>query len=347
MVTGVPIGLGCGARLKNRSHGTSSIYQGDETPGILPAGAYYHADVINAFQVAPTFASAVTALPGQKYLMAHSLGNMVASSAIVDYGFNPAKYFMIDAAVAMEAYKSSERQINEIAEMPWLNYTNRLWASDWYSRFDATDGRNRLTWRGRFGNISQAINYYSSGEEVLDNNNPPENMYLPHTEKAWVFQEKIKGGVLPAILIGVDSHGGWGFNSAYDVQIGEDELGNPIYDTMPPDQAAQLTDNQIRNNSFFKRFYRDDLYGTNGSTVASDAEVRGKILAEAIPATSRATGRNVVSLTFNENIDMMDLKSGWPSGRSNGNWHHSDLKYVAYPYVHQFFEDLVYKGGLK
>jgi hypothetical protein len=325
---------------------TGVAWHGNETPGILPAGAYYHADVINAFQTASDLASAVAALPGQKYVAAHSLGNMVASSAIVDHGLNPQRYFMIDAAVAMEAYKATERHAEDIAISPWPYYTNHVWASEWYSLFGATDGRHGLTWRGRFGNISQAVNYYSSGEDVLNNNEAGGSVSLfDAPNRVWVFQEQVKGGILSAILVGVDSHGGWGFNSFYDVQVGEDEYGNPIYDTMPPEQAALRTNGQLQTNSFFKRFYLDDLYGTNGSVVAANAEVRGKVLAEAIPATSRAAGRNEVNGFFSANVDMMTLKTGWP--RSDGNWHHSDFKNVAFPYVHQLFEDLVAEGSLQ
>ena len=61
----------------SRAMFTAVTWYGDETPGILPPGAYYHADVINAFQTASALASAVAALPGQKYVAAHSLGNMV------------------------------------------------------------------------------------------------------------------------------------------------------------------------------------------------------------------------------------------------------------------------------
>jgi len=44
-------------------------------------------------------------LPGtQKFIMAHSLGNIVVSSAIQDFGMNIDAYFAIDAAVATEAY---------------------------------------------------------------------------------------------------------------------------------------------------------------------------------------------------------------------------------------------------
>ena len=332
----------------SRAMYTAVTWQGDETPGKLPPGAYYHADVINAFQAASNLAAEITALPGQKYLAAHSLGNMVASSAIVDHGLNPERYFMIDAAVAMEAYKASERQPGDIAISPWPSYTNRVWASEWYSLFDAPDGRYYLSWRGRFGNISQAINYYSLGEDVLNNNESGEEVSpFDAPERVWISQEQVKGGILPAILIGVDSHGGWGFNGEYST--GVYDPSNDVYVTAAtPAEAALLQPYMLRAHSFFKSFYDDDLYGTNGSAVATNAEVRGKVLAEAIPATSRAAGRNPIAdfgVGGVGNVDLMTKNTGWP--RANENWLHSDFKNVAFPYVHQFFEDVVAKGGLQ
>lgn len=156
---------------------------------------------------------------------------------------------------------------------------------------------------------------------------------------------------MPAILVGVESHGGWKYNHFYDIPVDEDEGGYPIYGTMPPDQAALLSNAQLQANSFFGSFYDDDLYGPNGSSLASNSYVRAKILAEAVPATSRATGRNEVDEFFTANIDLMSFKTGWPSIRvgenSEGPWFHSDFKNVAYPYVHSFFDDMVLKGGLK
>jgi len=327
----------------SRAMYTAVTWQGDEDPliGLMPAAAYYHLDVINAFQVASALVSEVTDLPGQKYVAAHSLGNMVVSSAIRDHGFNPARYFMIDAAVAMEAYKSSAYEPLDIAEPPWPSYTNRLWASEWYKLFDESDGRHDFTWRGRFGNIPQAVNYYSSGEDVLKNNEKHESMLITGVERSWIYQEKIKGRLQTTILRRVTSHGGWGFNNDYNVF-------NLI--TMPADQAALITTNQLRANSFFKRFYEDGLYGSDGSTVASIPYVRAKVLAEAIPATSRATGRNEVGGYFGDNnIDLMKkMKNGWPLKRitqddPDGRWFHSDSKNVAYPYVYKFFDDMVYK----
>lgn len=328
----------------SRAMYTAVTWEGDETPGVLPAGAYYHADVINAFEAASALASEVAALPGQKYVAAHSLGNMVMSSAIADHGLNPVRYFMIDAAVAMEAYKSSERHPDDIAVSPWPTYTNRVWASEWYSLFDASDGRNDLTWRGRFGNISQAINYFSSGEDVLNNNPSGGSVSLfDAPEHVWVFQEQVKGGILPAILVGVDSHGGWEFNGDYSVGVYDPSNGVYVTATTPA-QAAALPPHMLRAHSFFRPFYDADIYGANGSTVAGDADVKGKILAEAMPATSRATGRNDVLGRFSANIDLMDLNTGWP--RPSDDWLHSDFKNVAFFYVHSFFEDMVSKGDL-
>jgi hypothetical protein len=220
-----------------------------------------------------------------------------------------------------------------------------VWASEWYSLFDASDGRNHLTWRGRFGNISQAINYYSSGEDVLNNNETGGSVSLfDAPNRVWVLQEQVKGGILPAILIGVDSHGGWGFNGDYST--GVYDPSNDVYVTATtPAEAALLPNYILRAHSFFKPFYDEDIYGSGGSTLAADADVRGKVLAEAMPATSRATGRNEVDGFFSANVDMMTLKTGWP--RSNGNWRHGDFKNVAFQYVHQFFEDMVAEGGLQ
>ena len=330
----------------SRAMFTALTWQGDETPGILPPVVYYHADVINAFQTAPHMASEVEALPGEIYLVAHSLGNMVSSSAIVDHGLTPERFFMLDAAVAMEAYKSSEIYVDELRPSFWQSYSNRIWSSEWHHLFDESDGRSQLTWRGRFGDIPQAVNYYSSGEEVLNNNYPPSELVIPRAEKSWVFQEQIKGGVLPAILFGVDSHGGWGFNPQY--QTYNEPPYAPFVNTIP--------DYMLRTTPVFKPLYDLYLYTTNGSTISTNYEVRAKLLAEAFPAMSRATGRNEVDDRFggaNNNIDMMTtMISGWPAERitqddPNGRWFHGDYKDVAYLFVRKLYDDIVNKGGLQ
>jgi len=67
----------------------------------------YHDAVIDAFAASADVATYVNGLSGQKTIIAHSLGNMVVSSAIKDHGMTVDQYFLVDAAVAEEAYDSS------------------------------------------------------------------------------------------------------------------------------------------------------------------------------------------------------------------------------------------------
>ena len=46
----------------------------------------FHQNACNAFEVASRLAPTIAAIPGEKVLMAHSLGNMVCSSMIQDAG---------------------------------------------------------------------------------------------------------------------------------------------------------------------------------------------------------------------------------------------------------------------
>lgn len=313
------------------------------------AKTYYHADVINAFNVASDFATEVSQLGGEKYVIAHSLGNMVVSSAIKDYGLNPAKYFMLDAAVAMEAYKSSSADMPEMIPRSWQDYTNQLRASDWHTLFEESDGRRQLTWRARFGDIPQVVNYYSSGEDILKNNENayPEDPQLPDFsgEHAWFYQEMIKGRWQMAWLPIVECHGGWGFNSVYKNSDGSSPL--------LPEYANQLAPDQLRTNSFFRVFYRSDLYDpVGGSNVAKNRQVQSKLLAEAIPATSWATGGNMIDGRFSENnTDLMSLKNNqqWTAERDTDKWRHGDFKDVSYFFNFKLYDEMCSpsRGGLQ
>ena len=81
---------------------------------------------------------------------------------------------------------------------------------------------------------------------------------------------------------------------------------------------------------------------------AGKRDVRCKLLAEALPATSFATGANEISVRFSKNIDMMEeFKNGWPLAERNNNpnWLHSDFRDVAYFYNWKLYDDIC--GGLK
>ena len=71
----------------------------------------------------------------------------------------------------------------------------------------------------------------------------------------------------------------------------------------------------------------------------ADAELRAKMLGDAIPAESFAAGRNPTD-GVSENYNMQsELPNGWP--RSGNDWQHSDIKNVSYYYVYKLFEKLL------
>jgi hypothetical protein len=93
-----------------------------------------------------------------------------------------------------------------------------------------------------------------------------------------------------------------------------------------------------------------DLYGaTSGNGIAADPVKRTQLLSEAIPATSLAVGANYTArFGDSKNYDMPNLYANaarWPSARGASaagvpNWHHSDMREVAYIYLYPFFDKL-------
>lgn len=142
---------------------SQTILLGNKTPD-------YHVNVIHALDTAGALASNINNnISGDITLAAHSLGNVLSSAAIAKHGANVARYFMIDGAVAMEAFDGSPSlQNNHMWYTDWDPYAEWLWCSEWHTNFPAGDGRHALTWRDYFSSgASVAYNFYSSGEEVL------------------------------------------------------------------------------------------------------------------------------------------------------------------------------------
>ncbi len=140
----------------------------------------YHVNVRHAFNAGKLLKIfAVDKGLGNATFAAHSLGNMVLSTAIQE-GMPYFRYLMTNAAVAEEAYmpKTSfyegdagaydvgsewydntkslmfhprwrypHEDVNEIGYKPFL------WTSEWYKRFNAPDVRAGLTWRDYFSNV--------------------------------------------------------------------------------------------------------------------------------------------------------------------------------------------------
>ncbi len=311
----------------------------------------YYVNVEHAFESASALINIVAQLPGEKVVAAHSLGNMLVSSAIADHGMQVSAYFMLNAAVPMEAYDADEvtdESSHNMANPDWHGYTNRLWASRWHEawkRLDPNDGRCGLTWRGRFASITNAYNYYSTGEEVLTNGNGVAQSLLSGNY-AWYNQESRKGR-WPAYLPG-NNEAGWSFNGAYDNLLSH----------MNPANAANLADDLIRTNSFFGLFDERGLYGTNGSALAMQPAVRKHVLADGIPAESYAAGANKVGSQNrawgdDRNVNMPAMPSvvtAWDGLYGAGHkqaWKHSDIKNRPYQVVREVFLSIIERGGLR
>ena len=351
--------------------------QGATTP-VYGARLDYYSNVRNAFLTAPHLKNAVAELPGtHKFITAHSLGNMVVSSAIVDHNMSVEKYFALEAAVPMEAYSGTIEHLSmvnpteSLSFYGWINYDRRLWASDWNKLFSpangfADDGRYSLTWRDRFGAIPNMYNFHSTGEEVLKNSQG--TVPSPGVEYIWVYQEMKKGsGLLDALAFFglIDSHpqAGWDINYAWFVL----QPGGPLApggSLLPraPAQAtpSDLTDAALRSEPFFRRFRDNRLTDpVLGSDAAREMQVRAEVLGTGIPALSYATGANqLAAIGVLRNFDLNSLNSnngfqtGWPASRlanpdESTRWLHSDLKDVAYPYNHKMHDKIVDLGGLR
>jgi len=347
--------------------GANSMFTGVIWNGNVSGGTRYWQDVANAFGTSQALINSVNSLQGgtNKIVIAHSLGNMLVSSAINDYGANGLKvsqYFMLDAAMPMEAFDVSQfnqGQNTNMVNPAYKGYANTLWASYWYSLFPSTDGRAGLTWKNRFSNLTHyvtPVNFYSSGEDVLDNGNPSivtsstisiawssltGGSYSPD---AWYIQEFAKGTTLLQTLFAT-SQGGWGINPYWvNLQSTNTQVANniPTY--------------QLKTNPFFTPFVDSNLTGPSGSTEAAIPSVKASVLGGAIPALSYAVGRNAFGSTapnIVNNSDMVLLEDGWPQVRPllsdnlHRAWYHSDAKNVAYPFTHKLWQNIVNLGGLK
>ncbi len=330
----------------------------------------YWDNITRAFQTAQALTPIVNGLPGSSNIIAgHSMGNVVVSAAVVDCGMNVDKFLMVDAAVALEAFDSSALAVDAMRHPDWASYTDRrLWPTDWHNLFPFDDGRRGLTWMNRFGNIANAVNIYSSGEEVLNNNDVTPGQIPPvSAERVWIIQEMAKGTTHLAALLTFDIQGGWGFNGEWRIGVTTTTggpHGNPstTYRNRTPAEAATLTDAQLREEPFFRRFQNANFRSpTGGSAAAADYVARANALGGAIPALSFPAGRNPVPLFGNtRNRDLMDVQDGWPQERfekpmgfvpgldpPKGRWWHSDIKNIAYVFNRGAWELFVNEGNLK
>jgi hypothetical protein len=335
----------------------------------------YHTNVVNAFITAPRLSSFISTLTdsGPVVAAAHSLGNMVVLSAISDWNASISQYFMLDAAVPVEAIDPAavtNFMVYSTGLNNWPPYTNRLYPTSWHLLFPTNDARSTLTWNNRLGNLGSVdiYNFYSTGEEVLrtTNSDPPPGVLtmiagqltfhfwdnLPFGTYTWYWQEKGKGTASQDWFLG-SSHGGWKMNY-YPPYL---YSSNGFIAFTSPAQALTIPNSQLMTNAFFDVTSTNwgtadlALYGGGGSSYAQAN--RSRLLADVFPAMSVVAGANPIpSFDNNHNKDMMTLENGWSlgrltSGERSNNWHHSDFVQMAYTFTHQLFDQFVTTGNLK
>jgi len=346
----------------------------------------YHRNVRNALNTGERFAEFLNYLQGETTVLAHSLGNMVVSSALHSPGAIIKNYFMINAAVPAEAYDTlgTPDRDADMLHFRWRNYNPELWASEWHKLFtDPSDPRHTLSWRGRLASTvrpnMRIVNYYSTGDQVLEEHSAgldpsPLNLIGQKYDvrKLWALQEKAKGyriaGTIGAEWIGGTTDGGWAFNKRYRAGwfplLGDWQM-------QPADAERRFLSSdsgrqQLRRHPFFcekARPFRGipdpDRGPPDLSRIAQllDCQpngARNQLLAEFFPSLTLSAGRREVtpppSAVF-LNVDLTeDFTGTWPAERiqqNNFGWRHNDVRDVAYPYTHGVFDTIVQDGGLK
>ncbi|MGN0846459.1 MAG: hypothetical protein ACI4RA_03640 [Kiritimatiellia bacterium] len=278
------------------------LWRGNEGQFWLPgANAYvtrnYHQNVLNAFRTAGALAKEVGRLPGaRKYLVAHSLGNMVVSAARQDHGLRYERYFMLNAAVPVEAYDAggaTEETRWCMTPEAWRGYPECVRASRWHALFPEGDARRALTWKGRFGDVDGTVNLYSSQDEVVANGDGTEQSLLGR-EYAWYNQEWRKG----FSTVDLVPEAGWGFGrNAYVRVLFMYVNGEPVYRyrLKTAAEADGIGDDELRVRPFFGDFTENGVYGDGGSEFLREHDLfRWRVLSHGIPAESFAAGANPV-----------------------------------------------------
>lgn len=305
----------------------------------------YYANVYNAFKTSEEFATNCSKIAASSKLVlaAHSLGNMLASSTISDRGVVPSRYYMLNAAVAMEAYDGSA--YNELMkDAAWNGLDKHPSQSPYWHKlsiFRPGDFRRTLTWNKRFSGLDNAVNCHSESDEVLRDIEKGA-WWGEDMGSVWTIQEKYKGSVvLPVANVlprtSITREGGWGFNPTH---IGVD-VGR-VVDTK---KVKKLTDVQLLTDPVFTPFVTQGarLHSLRAFAVNDSKEqylLRAKLLADAIPALSYSAGANETGGTIKNNVDYMTKCEAdeWP--RDNDAWHHSDLKNVAYYFTYKLYEKI-------
>lgn len=336
-------------------------------------GDNYHGNVVHAFETAPYFNTVFSDDADDTTVLAHSLGNMVLCSAIQDWFFQPERYFMLNAAVPAEAldvstWNAAETD-NPFEFEDWVGYPSKSWASRWHELFPTNDVRKQLTWKNRFADVPQRTelhNWYSTGDEVLSIFETPDadgsgkitiKPFALGGKRihSWQKQERFKGRWMESFLAGWagTSEMGWGFSTQGYYADGAPPLYRTVVDPTDPQNVVVV---------------RITPYGTNAAANASSAQLRidpvfnqnppkilsgnlqrqdvDELLARGVPALSGPVGSmELENYARNRQTDLNDIADvvGWPHVDDDDwqGWHHSDIKNIAMPFVHDVFETIL------
>ena len=337
--------------------GSKARFHGITWYGDKGTSANYQENVNHAFKTAPFLKDYVSSFSGAKIMLAHSLGNMVVSSAIQDYDMSVQKYLMLDAAVASEAFDASlfndSANNNPMLHADWRGYEPQTWSANFHELYALPDTRAKLTWRGRFASVVPfAYNFYSSEDEVFEIHPDSVNvltgvdfdwLFIPDDTEhySWQKQEVLKGRDFPGLPspIGSTKWWGWGFH--------HNLLGLKAYSA---GKANALDDSARQKDPVFGHY--PDRYINVGTL---DTNAANEMLAMGLPAMSPSAGQTNVA-RFNpvgqppRNINISTLKAnGWPRDHEtyHTRWLHSDCKDVSYLYTFKLFNELVTEGALK
>ena len=305
----------------SRSMFTAVDWYGDDSQFAEWKSPNYYINVEHALMSAPALASQCAQLQGAKTFIAHSLGNMVVSSAAKEYHLSYAKYYMVNAAVAMECYQA-EMTTSNMVEHGWRDVPERLWSSNWHQLFASADGRSDLRWSLRFSNLTNLVNCYSPSEDVLG------NATYNGVGGVWTAQELFKGTAAMHAVPG-NCEGGWGYNGERTNWLG-----------LLPDEVKtnSYTDVQLIESPIFRPFDNASLHATNIVTLTLAEKAR--VLGDGIPALSFAAGANPISNNIDiVNVNMTGYEQDWP--RRQGEWRHSDMVRVAYRFLSRFYRMIV------
>ena len=341
--------------------GMTAKFTGVTWTSDIGSDANYQENASNAFFTASVLAPQVAALSGTKVLMAHSLGNMVCSSMVQDYGLQVSKYIMCDSSVPSEAYYPANDvsiRVHQLVHPQWEEYPTNSWASNWHKLFtgDLNDERKFLGWPGRFvGVVPYAVNFYSTGDEVLellDDN----DVYVwtgitsGYVQYSWHHQELWKGRAAANVLGGT-TWSGWNIEERF-----------PGIRKISVSQAQGMSPEDFKTNTVFY------CYPPSMNEPTIPLLVRGAHLAQGIPALTRPTGTARIlfgvpsynNFNLDQSGDVIDddnqnnstfgiqRPNNWPTrSRWDNRWLHSDMKDVSYFFNFKFYEKVIEKGGLK